>query len=102
MLSWAHWLGRVTKIRPAVVIASESYLRERPDVLVGILTSKMPFRMASTDYVLQDWQAAGLKVESCFRVYVNTMARSELTVIGRLTERDWAMVRACTSRAFAE
>jgi mRNA-degrading endonuclease toxin of MazEF toxin-antitoxin module len=29
------------KIRPAVVIASEVYLRERPDVLVGILTTKI-------------------------------------------------------------
>jgi hypothetical protein len=29
-----------TKVRPAVVIASETYLVERPDVLVGILTTK--------------------------------------------------------------
>ena len=91
----------VTKLRPAVIIASEGYLRERPDVLLGILTSKMPFRMASTDYALKDWQAAGLKLESCFRVFVNTMARSEITVIGRLTERDWAKVKECTGRAFA-
>jgi mRNA-degrading endonuclease toxin of MazEF toxin-antitoxin module len=27
-----------TKVRPAVVISSEAYLRERPEVLVGILT----------------------------------------------------------------
>ena len=32
----------VTKVRPAVVIASETYLRERPDVLVGIRTTKIP------------------------------------------------------------
>ena len=31
-----------TKIRPAVVIASPTYLVERPDVLVGILTTKSP------------------------------------------------------------
>ena len=88
-------------MRPAVVIASENYLRERPDVLVAILTSKVPFRMTSTDYVLRDWQLAGLKLESCFRVFVNTMTRSELTVIGRLTERDWVKVRECIGRAFA-
>jgi hypothetical protein len=29
-----------TKVRPAVVIASSTYLVERPDVLVGILTTK--------------------------------------------------------------
>jgi hypothetical protein len=31
-----------TKVRPAVAIASEAYLVERPDVLVGILTTKPP------------------------------------------------------------
>jgi mRNA-degrading endonuclease toxin of MazEF toxin-antitoxin module len=31
-----------TKVRPAVIIASDSYLRERPDVLVGVLTTKIP------------------------------------------------------------
>jgi mRNA-degrading endonuclease toxin of MazEF toxin-antitoxin module len=42
------------KVRPAVVIASASYLGERPDVLVGVLTTKIPLRPASTDYVLKD------------------------------------------------
>jgi hypothetical protein len=54
----------VTKVRPAVIIASDSYLRERPDVLVGVLTTKIPPRPASTDYLLKDWQIAGLRAES--------------------------------------
>jgi mRNA-degrading endonuclease toxin of MazEF toxin-antitoxin module len=33
-----------TKVRPAVVIASATYLAERPDALVGILTTKLPER----------------------------------------------------------
>jgi hypothetical protein len=47
-----------TKVRPAIVIAGESYLTERPDVLVGILTTRIPAKPASTDYALRDWQAA--------------------------------------------
>ena len=31
-----------TKVRPAVVIASTTYLAERPDAVVGILTTKVP------------------------------------------------------------
>jgi len=31
-----------TKVRPAVVIASATYLAERPDAMVGILTTKLP------------------------------------------------------------
>jgi mRNA interferase MazF len=90
-----------TKVRPAVVIASSTYLVERPDVLVGILTTKLPRILASTDHVLVDWQPAGLRAASCFRAYVLTTHRSELTVIGHLTQRDWDPIKACVRAAFA-
>lgn len=90
-----------TKVRPAIVIASATYLTERPDVLVGILTTRPPKPPASSDYSLQDWQAAGLRAESHFRAYVLTVHRSELTIIGHLTDRDWSSVKACVGNAFA-
>lgn len=90
-----------TKVRPAVVIASATYLAERPDVLVGILTTKLPKTPGTTDHVLLDWRSAGLRAESCFRVYVLTAHHSELNVIGHLTTRDWGSVRACVRAAFA-
>ena len=89
-----------TKVRPAIVIASNTYLVERPDVLVGILTTKI-LKPTSTDYVLVDWQEAGLRAESCFRAYILTVHRSELTVIGHLSERDWSEVKSCVRAAFA-
>ena len=46
--------AQVTKVRPAVVIASATYLAERPDVLVGILTTKLPNALGSTDHILFD------------------------------------------------
>jgi mRNA-degrading endonuclease toxin of MazEF toxin-antitoxin module len=90
-----------TKVRPAVVIASDTYLVERPDVVVGILTTKMPTPPASTDYVLADWRPAGLRAQSCFRVYVMTIHRSNATVIGHLSERDWKEIQARVRIAFA-
>ena len=78
-----------TKVRPAVIIASETYLAERPDVLVGILTTKPPRPLTASDCALTDWQAAGLRAGSYFRAYVLTLHRSELTVIGQLSEADW-------------
>ena len=89
-----------SKIRPAVVIASNAYLRERPDVLVGILTTRIPTRLGSTDYLLRDWKLAGLRAESCFRAFILTIHHSELTVVGRLSEYDWAGVRERVRRAF--
>jgi mRNA interferase MazF len=90
-----------TKVRPAVVIASTTYLAERPDAVVAILTTKSPKTPCTTDYILQDWQSAGLRAESCFRAYVLTAHRSELTVIGHLSDRDWESVKACVRTAFA-
>jgi hypothetical protein len=90
-----------TKVRPAVVISSATYLVERPDVLVGILTTKPPNPPASTDCRLHDWQAAGLRAPSFFRTYVLTMHRSESTVIGHLTDRDLTEVKERVRAAFA-
>lgn len=94
-----------TKVRPAAVIASviasTIYLAERPDVLVGILTTRPPKPPASTDCFLQDWQTAGLRAESYFRAYVLTVHRSELTIIGHLSERDWSNAKERVGSAFA-
>jgi mRNA interferase MazF len=90
-----------TKVRPAVVIASEIYLSERPDVIVGILTTKIPLPLASTDYLLRNWQAAGLRAQSCFRAYILTLHRSNVTIVGRLSSEDWNQVKDRVLRAFA-
>ena len=89
-----------TKVRP--IIVSATYLTERPEVLEGILSTRPPKPLASTDCSLQDWQAAGLRAESHFRAYVLTVHRSELTIIGHLGDRDWNNVKACVGNAFVK
>jgi mRNA interferase MazF len=84
-----------------VVIASDTYLAERPDVIVGILTTKVPSPLASTDYLLRDWKVAGLRSQSYFRAYILTLRRSNVTVIGNLSSEDWAQVKHRVLRAFA-
>lgn len=49
-----------SKARPAVVVSSDLYHQERPDCVVGILTSNLTAATASSDHVLQDWAEAGL------------------------------------------
>jgi mRNA interferase MazF len=80
-----------TKVRPAVVIASVTYLAERPDAVIGILTTKLPRTPGTTDYVLQDWQSAGLRAESCFRAYVLTeaFALKQNSIKMLLSEQYW-------------
>jgi mRNA interferase MazF len=54
-----------------------------------------------TDYILQDWAAAGLRRPSVFRAYFGTAQPSAVRVIGRLSERDWQGVQACLARAIS-
>lgn len=90
------------KRRPAVVLSSAAYHANRPDVIVGLITSQTK-GLGVTDYVLQDWQAAGLRVASVFRSFIVTLPPSaNLVVIGQLSERDWQGVRACVKVALAE
>ena len=90
------------KRRPALVLSSDVNHTERPDAIVGILTSNTNAATASSDCILSDWQEAGLRLPSAFRAYVVTLPQSALSAkIGRLSARDWNAVRACLAGALA-
>lgn len=88
------------KRRPAVVLSSATYHANRPDLIVGLITSQTAAAIGPTDYALQDWAAAGLRVASAFRSFLVTLPPSTNPVFaGRLSERDWSAVRACVKTA---
>ena len=83
------------KRRPAVVLSSQTYHANRPDVIVGLITSQTK-NLGVTDYVLQDWQISGLRVPSVFRSFIVTLPPSaNLVIIGKLSEQDWQGVKNC-------
>jgi len=47
--------AQVTKLRPAVVVSTETYHAQRPDVVLGILTRQTPPVITDSDYLLKDW-----------------------------------------------
>lgn len=90
------------KRRPAVVLSSTVYHANRPDVIIGLITSQTK-GLGVTDHVLQDWQTAGLRTASVFRSFIVTLPRSaNLVAIGQLSEQDWRSVRDCVRIALAE
>jgi mRNA interferase MazF len=90
------------KRRPALVLSSATYHTTRPDVIVGLITSQTT-GIGITDYVLQDWQAAGLRVSSVFRCFIVTLPPAANPVlIGHLSELDWQGVRSCLKTSFAD
>jgi mRNA interferase MazF len=87
------------KRRPAVVVSSDAYHRERPDVILGVLTSDLPAANTSTDYALEDWQAARLRVPTAFRSYLGMAIPKNVHRIGQLTPDDWTNVKERLRRA---
>jgi mRNA interferase MazF len=90
------------KRRPAVVLSSATYHAIRPDTIVGLITSRTS-GLGITDYELQDWATAGLRVPSVFRSFIVTLPPSgNLVLIGHLSERDWRGILKCVKIAFAD
>lgn len=87
--------AQLTKTRPAVVLSTEAYHQHRPDVVVGIITTRNPEPVMPTDCELIDWREAGLHAPSFFRLYPVTLPQREVRAIGRLSARDWTAVQRC-------
>ena len=89
------------KQRPAVVLSSTTYHANRPDAILGLLTTQVAAAMTPIDYVLQDWSEAGLHRASAFRSFLVTVPRSEILAhIGHLTEQDWKEITVRVTLAF--
>jgi mRNA interferase MazF len=83
------------KRRPAVVVSTQTYHSTRPDVILAAITSQTASATAPSDYILQDWGAAGLRRPSACRAFLVTLpAFSVVSIIGRLSDRDWGEVQA--------
>lgn len=89
------------KRRLAVVLSTDIYHTHRPDVIVDLLTTNIEAATAPTDYVLKDWEAAGLHFPSAFRSYILTLDDGTLPSIGHLSDCDWQEVQASLKLALA-
>lgn len=87
------------KRRPAVVISSDAYHRQRPDVILGVITSNTSSATTEFDYVLGDWRAAGLHSPSAFRAYFSMSTSKAVKVVGKLSVRDWEKVQERIKKA---
>src|SRR3990172_8227844 len=69
-----------TKWRPAVVISSDRFNQETPDVLIASITSNLSAIRHPGDHVVSEWQAAGLLRPSLVQTKIATVDSS---MIGR-------------------
>src|SRR5256885_17208245 len=85
-------------VRPAIIISGMQF-NQQGDVVVAAITSKPP-RFAS-DYALQDWAQAGLKVASTVRMLLATIAQTRIVYhLGKLSGQDLQEVQTRLTAVF--
>jgi mRNA interferase MazF len=82
-----------TKRRPAVVVSSDAYHRERLDLIILAVTSQArPTGVGEA--IIEKWKEAGLLRPSVLKPVVATVERGlVLRKVGRLDEEDRAALR---------
>jgi mRNA interferase MazF len=85
-----------TKQRPAVVVSSVAYHRERPDVILMAITSQIRTSTGIGEALIEDWKDAALLKASVIKPIMTTVERSLIQRrLGRLSERDRERLSMC-------
>ncbi|MGD0838826.1 MAG: type II toxin-antitoxin system PemK/MazF family toxin [Polyangia bacterium] len=83
-----------TKKRPAVVVSSEAYQRERPDIILMAITSQVRPTPTIGEATVAHWQAAGLLKPSVIKPLLATVeANLIIRQLGKLHTDDQATLR---------
>ncbi len=82
------------KRRPAVVVSSAAYHRERPDLVILAITSQTRAQNALAEPVVVRWKEAGLLRPSVLKPVVATIERGlVLRKLGHFEDEDRAALR---------
>lgn len=78
-----------TKQRPAVVISSNRYNTERPDLILLAITSQVRASLAFGEALVADWQTTGLIKPSVFKPLITTIEQVlAIKRLGNLSTND--------------
>jgi mRNA interferase MazF len=86
------------KKRPAVVVSSDAYNRERPDIILMAITSQVRPSPSVGEVAVGDWQGAGLLKASVIKPLLTTIeATLVIRHLGTLTPGDQGRLRQVLS-----
>jgi len=91
------------KKRPAVVVSSDIYNRQRLDIIIMAVTSQMRSAAYLGDIVISEWQPAGLLTPSVIKPIVTTIEKSlVIKTLGQLDEEDRKSLRESIYKILGE
>jgi mRNA interferase MazF len=78
-----------TKKRPAVIVSSSNYQRDRSDLIMIAVTSQMNPATSFGEITISDWQAAGFIKPSIIKSVMTTISKGlVIKKLGQLEEVD--------------
>jgi len=84
---------QVTKKRPAVIISSLPYNQAKSDFILMAITSQIKNECSFGEYILQDWQQAGLLKPSMIKPLIATLEQNKIVKrMGQLSNTDQKML----------
>lgn len=87
------------KKRPAVVISSAAYQRERPDLIIMAVTSQVRTALTVGEIIVRDWQGAGLLKPSAIKPVIATIEKPlVINTLGRLKNDDQTALRSAIGK----
>ena len=79
----------VTKKRPAVIVSSDKYNVISQDIVIMAITGQMRGRLGVGEFLIEDWQPAGLLKRSAVKSAISTIEqRLVLKLLGRFSSED--------------
>ncbi len=82
------------KKRPAVIVSSDTYHRDRPDVILMAITSQVRPASGVGEITVKGWKEAGLLKPSVLKPVLATVERGlVIRKLGRLGEQDRGTLR---------
>jgi mRNA interferase MazF len=92
-----------TKKRPAVVVSSDAYHRDRPDVILMAVTSQVRPAAGAGEVAVQRWKEAGLLKPSVLKPLLATVEKGlVIRKLGRLEDQDRDALRRALKTILGE
>jgi len=92
-----------TKKRPAVIVSSDAYHRDRPDVILMAVTSQVRPAAGVGEVAVERWKDAGLLKPSVLKPLLATVERGLLIrKLGRLEAQDRDALRRALQSILGE
>ncbi len=83
-----------SKKRPAVIISSQAYNTERPDLIIMAVTSQIKPTLIIGEVIIQEWKDAGLLKPSAIKPVITTIEKKLiLKKMGQLKNDDLAALQ---------